>query len=295
MTTPRPKRPYRQLIHDRTPLTPAQRPERFPSWNRFRREPRWRELRGAGRFLLKVEWASEWTLHLFRRWAVLRLVTAIIGAVSVLATVLAFYFDREERTDDRINRAWATIAAIPGASGNIGGKAGLEFLFKAGEDLRMINLNTTLLERISLPGANLAKAQLFGADLAWANLRNAYLRDANLAGAVLWGANLTGAVLANANLSGATLVDANLTGAVFAEATLLNSDLRGASFEKANLTGADFTSALLDKNTVFESACADPGSPPRGLPLSVKLINPCPFIDLRKPVPRPLGYPLPSR
>lgn len=235
---------------------------------------------------MKVEWVSERTLHLFRRWAVLRLITAFLGALSVGATVFAFYFDREERAEDRINRAWSTIAAIPGASGNIGAKAALEYLFKAGEDLRMINLNTTLLERVTLPGADLTKAQLFQTDLSWANLRKALLRDANLSHVDLWGADLTGAILGDANLTGALLVDANLTHSLLVGANLSNADLGGANFANANLTGANFTNAAIDKLTAFEGACAMPERTPTGLPPDVQLLNTCPPIDILRALPR---------
>jgi uncharacterized protein YjbI with pentapeptide repeats len=116
-------------------------------------------------------------------------------------------------------------------------------------------IESNLIGKISLSGADLSSANLIatklsdadlsGADLSNANLSNANLIDANLTSADLSGADLKGANLRSADLSGADLRSADLSGADLRSANLSGADLSGANLFGVLLLSANLTSAHL--------------------------------------------------
>jgi uncharacterized protein YjbI with pentapeptide repeats len=119
-------------------------------------------------------------------------------------------------------------------------------------------IETDIIKRVSLEGADLTGAELTGAILIGATLTGAKLEHANLTGAILNSAklehaNLTGAILNRAflnraflnraNLIGAKLEHANLTGAILNSAIFIKVDFQCADFNCANLKDANLTDA----------------------------------------------------
>jgi uncharacterized protein YjbI with pentapeptide repeats len=119
-------------------------------------------------------------------------------------------------------------------------------------------IETDIIKRVSLEGADLTGAELTGAILIGATLTGAILNSANLTGAILNSAklehaNLTGAILNRAflnraflnraNLIGAKLEHANLTGAILNSAIFIKVDFQCADFNCANLKDANLTDA----------------------------------------------------
>ena len=120
----------------------------------------------------------------------------------------------------------------------------------SGADLSNADLIGTNLENTDLRGANLENVDLRNADLRGARLENANLANANLAGAILENvdlkeANLTGTNLQSARLSNANLRNTQLQNTNLITARLGNVNLRNAHLENANLTGARLENANL--------------------------------------------------
>lgn len=120
----------------------------------------------------------------------------------------------------------------------------------SGADLRNADLAGTNLENADLKGADLENVDLRKADLRGARLENANLTNANLEGALLENvdlkeANLTGTNLQGARLSNTILRNAQLQDADLSRARLGNVNLRNAHLENANLTDARLENASL--------------------------------------------------
>ena len=120
----------------------------------------------------------------------------------------------------------------------------------SGADLSNADLVGTNLENTDLRGADLENVDLRNADLRGAKLENANLTNANMAGAILENVDLKEANLTNTNLEGArlsnsTLRNTQLQNANLMKARLGNVNLRNANLENANLTGARLENANL--------------------------------------------------
>ena len=94
------------------------------------------------------------------------------------------------------------------------------------------------LEMLQLARLDLTGATFHQANLKLVNLQGSILVNADFGRANLNGANLRDANLFKAYLSNADLQDADLRGADLRNAYLLNANLRGANLGGANLTGA---------------------------------------------------------
>jgi serine/threonine protein kinase, bacterial len=94
------------------------------------------------------------------------------------------------------------------------------------------------LEMLQLPRVDLSGATFHQANLKLVNLQGSLLVNADFGRANLSGANLRDANLFKAYLSNSDLQDADLRGADLRNAYLLNANLRGANLSGANLTGA---------------------------------------------------------
>ena len=94
------------------------------------------------------------------------------------------------------------------------------------------------LEMLQLPRLDFTGATFHQANLKLVNLQGSILVNADFGRANLSGANLRDANLFKAYLSNADLQDADLRGADLRNAYLLNANLRGANLGGANLTGA---------------------------------------------------------
>jgi uncharacterized protein YjbI with pentapeptide repeats len=136
-------------------------------------------------------------------------------------------------------------------------------------DLKLIDLEASILVKAYLPYSNLSQAQLrrlvvkegnlCDANLQSTDLTEASLNDVDLSRtnlcfaclkeATLQGANLSGADLQGADLTGANLVKANLTGANLEQARLDGTILTGATLFRA--TGANLRDAVCDRTTVL--------------------------------------------
>jgi uncharacterized protein YjbI with pentapeptide repeats len=112
-----------------------------------------------------------------------------------------------------------------------------------------------MLNRISLPEAQLADADLHRAFLLESDFHRAILARASLEGAILRNINLHGCDLRSAKFDGADLFAADLSGADMRDASLAASflkcaDLRGADLSTAHgLTESQIVDALGDQET----------------------------------------------
>ena len=134
------------------------------------------------------------------------------------------------------------------------------------EDLSDVDLSNLDLRLANLEGTILSYAKLKNVDLSYANLSYANLINANLRGTNLSYANLSYANLINTNLRGAYLRGVDLNYANLSYANLRGTDLTGADLTYviltgANLIGANLTDVKYDNTTAFfELQCPEEGS-----------------------------------
>jgi uncharacterized protein YjbI with pentapeptide repeats len=156
--------------------------------------------------------------------------TELIAALAIIIALAGFWFDLQNREEDRVNRAWSLVAAAKEVEGNLGLIEALETLNARKIDMSQLQAPKTYLFNVKLAQAILSRANLSGADLF----------RANLSGANLSGTDLSRAILSRADLSGADLSEASLYGA----------DLSGAILLKAiNLTQKQLDTACGDDKT----------------------------------------------
>lgn len=188
----------------------------------------------------------------------------LISAAALLLAVAAFWVDYEDRTEERILRAWqlvttempvnaAKIEALEylnrrtSLSGiDLSSEGGLYSIDLTGIDLTQADLSLSNLSGANLQFAELSAADLSGADLSGtgflgANLSLADFSDANLNGTSFWNADLRGANLGEVDLSGVHLAGANLSGACLHFTNLRDADLDGANLSKVSILGADLS------------------------------------------------------
>lgn len=105
----------------------------------------------------RLEWGSAQPAALFRRSATVRLVAESFAVGAVLAGIVGLWLDMDRREEDRINTAWALVAAAKEVEGNVGLGRALETLHARGEDLNALQAPKTYLAGVKLLGANLQK------------------------------------------------------------------------------------------------------------------------------------------
>jgi Pentapeptide repeats (8 copies) len=123
----------------------------------------------------------------------------------------------------------------------------LEKVYIPGANLADLNLAHADLQEAILPAADLSQANMTGALLRGADLADAVLFEADLTGAELFVAHLTAANLSAARLTDAVLVGVNMTRTCLTGAHLAHAVLFGADLTGADLSGADLTGALLQR------------------------------------------------
>jgi hypothetical protein len=206
-------------------------------------------------------WRSVWVLTLEIGGAVL----IPVGVIALLNDLEGRREERDDREEDRINRAWSLVAAAKvEGTGNVGLIEALETLASRG-----INLSQAKLPGAYLYGARLSRARLLKADLSEAVLvradpRGANLGEADLSEATLFKANLGGVVLRKANLARANLLGATLVEADLIRATLIGTNLAGADLSRAELVGAklvgtDLSRAELERAQLCNTTMPDGG------------------------------------
>jgi hypothetical protein len=219
----------------------------------------------------------------------LRFGVELLSAVIVLGTLWTLLRDfearedeREDRKQERINRAWSLISASKEKeTGNIGLVDALETLHRYElHDLTRLKLPGAYLREVKLPRVKLEEADFQDADLVRATLTDAFLWGADLRRANLTEANLTDAYLGGAKLSGAYLRSANLEWAELTDADLSFADLEGVeNLDTAELGGADYIFS-----DGLEGTFLDINQPPPDvLPASC---DPCSLSVLSPPVER---------
>lgn len=136
-----------------------------------------------------------------------------------------------------------------------------------GADLRGRDLSGCELSGADLTGADLTEADLQRANLTGATLQGACLHSADLRNARLLHADLTGADLStvradSVSLGGATLDDAamfgaDLSNATLSQASLRRCDLRTTQFGSARFVGADLAGADLSRSDLSGADLTD--------------------------------------
>jgi hypothetical protein len=181
--------------------------------------------------------------------------------------------ERDDRDEDRINRAWSLIAAAKTEdTGNMGLIQAVETLVARGIDLREIRLPGAYLNGLEAPGAILIQAHLRGAKLVRAELNRAHLAKADLSDADLFKAKLAKAKLGKAILIGTNLSEADLSGTDLIKATSVETDpikatsvetdvrkadLRETILSGADLSGANFIQTQTLTQQQLDEACGD--------------------------------------
>jgi uncharacterized protein YjbI with pentapeptide repeats len=188
----------------------------------------------------------------------LRTAAEVLGAGAAGAAVVGVWFtyDAVRLTnlsievantaleEDRVNRAWALVAAAKSeGTGNLGLVQAIETLASRGIDLNVVKLPGAYLLGVKAPRVSLVRSDLSGSVLQNSDLSKAYLAEADLSNANLIKADLSAAILRRASFYGAGLDEADLSGA----------DLRGASLNGANLTDADLSGAKLNGTNLFKA------------------------------------------
>lgn len=182
-------------------------------------------------------------------WGVL---FAVIGLGLAAAS---FWIERQDRKEDRINRALANFAA------GIGRPEALDLLRRSGISLIALRAPDARLPEVDLAGLDITDSDFSGAFLprsilTGVKLARSNLQDANISGADGSGGDLSfidarrlsasGTRFAQANLSHADLSGATVSFASFQRADLSCANLRGAS-----ASSADFTEAQLSYGEDF--------------------------------------------
>ena len=131
---------------------------------------------------------------------------------------------------------------------------------------RCQNPGCVMLNRVHLPGAQLAGADLHRAFLLESDFHRAVLNRASLEGAILRNTNMHGSDLRSAKFDGADLFAADLSSADLREASLTatflkQTDLRGADLSTAHgLTPSQIVDALGDQTTRLPEDLPRPAS-----------------------------------
>lgn len=171
------------------------------------------------------------------------LVANVLGALSVIGGVIYYWWERDERADERHFAAWSILAQDHGSrSGQV---RALEKLAKEKVPLTSLRLFGTDISGTQIPDANLEYAQITYSNLESADLKNAHLKGAWLTCTNLAKANLKGADFEGTHLEGVELTDADLTGA-----TNITPEQTGkactVSGENKTVPGAKFQSCHQD-------------------------------------------------
>lgn len=210
-------------------------------------------MHAVGSFI-KKKWG--WIIHHFRRLkSSLQSSMRFIEFAGVVAALVAFYIDLDDRQGDRVNRAWNQItqASIKGSVsgvGNLGVVNALETLLKDDVTLTAIELNKVWLEGASLQGVNLDGASLHQSTLINSNLSNASLRLTNLSDANVLAVKAGGAQFVRTNLTGTIFIDVDMRNSIF-----LQADMEDAKFLNVALDGAHLQNALNLSFDQFKNAC----------------------------------------
>ena len=208
-----------------------------PAWRRIVRPVLW-FLWAWPLLPLRLAWSVlgwllrpiEGMLRLFAEWLERHALTRFLQALTtfgIISGVMLFALDMEDKTDDRITRAWQLVTTP--APGNSGKRAALEYLN-------------------SDPWWNpfKEKVSLFGLDLSSKrNTDRVDVRNINLSRANLWSANLSGAIIGDSDFTMSRMGYSNLDGASMDKSVFINSDLMRADLRHASLTDANFADANL--------------------------------------------------
>ncbi len=146
----------------------------------------------------------------------------VVAKFGIVVAVIFYFFERDERQQQRELMAWNAIASARQTEAAGGVKSALELLVRNG---------------VVLDGIDLENAYLAGADLSGASLQEALLNEADLSHANLSGANLSGSRLVHVNLSSANLREADLTNVELQAVDLSGVDLTGARIGGGIITG----------------------------------------------------------
>ena len=182
---------------------------------------------------------SHWFVQAFQPWGV------VLAFLSLLATVIAFVVESEDRQSERIFRAWDVVleatrntsSQVTFGGNNVrrhaaGLSRGLEYLnrnfqgrwcngfvnivsiYVTGNDQRRCvfpKKPRELLVGLSFKAKSLQGIRLSGAQLAFTDFSDSFLVGADLSGARLLSSNFSGALIVGTDFSGAYFQNSNLS------------------------------------------------------------------------------------
>lgn len=175
--------------------------------------------------------------------------------LAVLAVVFDVYWrfavDRQIAQEERIERAWETVArSIPGESGK---REAIDYLRRKNVSLMGIDLSCQAMEggwasesntcrrRTWLQGLTFSGSEDEKARLDYSNFSGTNLRDADFKFTNLLRVDFTSAWLMNAEFSNATIRMTNLS-----HANVSGAEFENASFDRVNISGTQFCSPSYD-------------------------------------------------
>ena len=186
-----------------------------------------------------------------------RSILIVVGLALVSFGVLIWLSGSDERRENRIHSARATLGQAGDTGEGTSRRRALNYLIRtkqslAGADLSSWDLRKMDFAEIELKGADFSEASLDFADLQAADLRDARFDFTNLIGANLARANLEGSEIFQVDLN-----LANLTGANLRNVRLEKVDLAQVNFAGAQLEGATFTEVENLEVRLIKDACWD--------------------------------------
>lgn len=117
-----------------------------------------------------------------------------LSQIGIIIAVVAFFMDMNDRSQDRLLRAWEIVYTSAGKGGS-GMLESLEFLNSKHQDFHNLDLSGAVLDGINLEGA-----KLYGMNFEKTSLRNANIKNTDLRFSKLGYADLSGADLSKADL-----------------------------------------------------------------------------------------------
>ena len=174
---------------------------------------------------------------------------------GVIAGLVAFMLELEDRQSERIFRAWEVVIAASSASGTRAAQVDGTRLYEADTSARkaleFLNRNfdgwfcSSIVGMVSEVTTGNSRRNCVFPSKRRESFKGLRLARMNLRGAWLPGAELTFGYLDQVNLAKANLQNALLRHAVLTRAQLWEVDLRGARLQGADLSDADFRGADL--------------------------------------------------
>jgi hypothetical protein len=170
---------------------------------------------------------------------VAKLVAGVIGFAAVIITVMQIWQDFADRREERVVRAWETVARpLPG---NIGKGAALNLILGAGIAPNFVDVSCASVGGgfNEMDFSCQRHPVISGLSIVGAGTDETTLANWNLSGAVLLDMTISGTAIRNFDFRGAWTERAEIHGPL-----TVNGDFRNAKFHWADLSGASLSGQM---------------------------------------------------